>query len=106
MAQIVCLIYRISFLLKNEISKQLSDLFNLSFMTDTFPLVPKTAKVVLIFKKDTKLDYNYYHLISLLLNIEKNLEKSATILESYFRQRSPMCESKLPIQVALGAQGA
>ena len=51
MAQIVCLIYRISFLLKNEISKQLSDLFNLSFMTDTFPLVPKNAKVVLIFKK-------------------------------------------------------
>ena len=33
--------YRILFLLKNEISKQLVDLFNLSFMTGVFPSVPK-----------------------------------------------------------------
>ena len=33
--------YRILFLLKNEISKQLEDLFNLSFMTGVFPSVPK-----------------------------------------------------------------
>ena len=31
--------YRILFLLKNEISKQLADLFNLSFMTGVFPSV-------------------------------------------------------------------
>ena len=36
--------YRISFLLKNEISKQLADLFNLSFMTGIFPSVLKIAK--------------------------------------------------------------
>ena len=48
--------YRILYLLKNEIMKQLADLFNLSFMTGVFPLVLKTAKVVPVFKKDSKLD--------------------------------------------------
>ena len=64
--------YRISFLLKNDISKQLTDLFNLSFMTGVFPSVLKTAKVVPVFKKDSKLDYSNYCPISLLSNIEKN----------------------------------
>ena len=63
--------YRILFLLKNEISRQLADLFNLSFMASVFPSILKTAKVVLIFKKDSKLDYSNYCQISLLLNIEK-----------------------------------
>ena len=67
--------YRILFLLKNEISKQLADLFNLSFMTGVFPSVLKTAKVVPVFKKDSKLDYSNYRPISLLPNIEKILEK-------------------------------
>ena len=61
--------YRILFLLKNDISKQLADLFNLSFMTGVFPSVLKTAKVVPIFKKDSKLDYSNYHPVSLLSNI-------------------------------------
>ena len=64
--------YRILFLLKNEILKQLADLFNLSFMTGVFPSVLKTAKVVPVFKKDSKLDYSNYCPISLLSNIEKN----------------------------------
>ena len=38
--------YRILFLLKSDISKQLADLFNLSFLTGVFPSVLKTAKVV------------------------------------------------------------
>ena len=48
--------FRILFLLKNEISKQLADLFNLSFMTGVFPSALKSAKVVLVFKKDSKLN--------------------------------------------------
>ena len=36
--------YGILFLVKNEISKQLADLFNLSFITGVFPSVLKTAK--------------------------------------------------------------
>ena len=48
--------YRILFFLKNEIPKQLADLFNLSFVNCIFPSVLKTAKVVPVFKKDTKLD--------------------------------------------------
>ena len=66
---------RILFLLKNEISKQLADVFNLSFMTGVFPSVFKTAKVVPVFKKDSKLDYSNYRPISLLSNIEKILAK-------------------------------
>ena len=67
--------YRILFLLKYEISKQLADLFNLSFMTGVFPSVFKTAKVVPVCKKDSKSDYSNYRPISLLSNIEKILEK-------------------------------
>ena len=69
------ILYRILFLLKNDISKQLADLFNLSFLTGVFPSVLKTAKVVPAFKKDSKLDYSNYRPISLLSNIEKILEK-------------------------------
>ena len=68
--------YRILFLLKNEISKQLAGLFYFSFTTGVLPSVLKTAKVVPVFKKDSvKLDYSNYHPISLLSNIEKILEK-------------------------------
>ena len=65
--------YKILFLLKNEFSKQLVDLFNLPFMTGVFPSVLKTG--VPVFKKDSKLDYSDYRPISVLSNIEKILEK-------------------------------
>ena len=54
---------------------QLVDLFNLSFVTGAFLPILETAKVVPVFKKDSKLDYNNYQTISLLSNIEKILEK-------------------------------
>ena len=44
-------------------------------MTGVFPSVLKTAKVVPVFKKDSKLDYSNYRPISLLSNTEKVLEK-------------------------------
>ena len=44
-------------------------------MAGVFPSVLKTAKIVPVFKKDSKLDYSNYHPISLLSNIEKILEK-------------------------------
>ena len=44
-------------------------------MTGVFPSVLKTAKVVSVFKKDSKLDYSNYGPISILSNIEKILEK-------------------------------
>ena len=42
-------------------------------MTGAFPSVLKTAKVVPVFKKDSKLDYSNCRPISLLSNIEKVL---------------------------------
>ena len=62
-------------LLKQDISKQLADLFNLSFSSGSFPSILKTAKVVPVFKKGSKLDYCNYCPISLLSNVEKILEK-------------------------------
>ena len=44
-------------------------------MTGVFPSVLKTAKIVPVFKNDSKLDYSNYHPISLFSNIEKILEK-------------------------------
>ena len=44
-------------------------------MICVFPSVLKTAKVVPVFKKDSRLDYSNYHPISQLSNIEKILEK-------------------------------
>ena len=62
-------------MLKNDISEQLADLFNLSFTTGTFPSLLKTAKVIPIHKKDSKLNFTNYHPISLLSNLDKILEK-------------------------------
>ena len=53
----------------------MADLFNLSMKTGVFPTVLKIAKLVPVFKKDSRLDYSNYCPISLLSNIEKILEK-------------------------------
>ena len=58
-----------------DISKQLVDLFNLSFSSDSFPSILETAKVVSVFKKGSKLDCCNYRPISLLSNVEKILYK-------------------------------
>ena len=64
-------------LLKYDISQQLSDIFNMSFLTRQFPSVLKIAKVTTIHKKqsNSKVDYTNYRPISLLSNIEKIIEK-------------------------------
>ena len=62
-------------LLKNDISQQLSDIFNMSFSTRQLTSVLKIAKVTPIHKKQLKGDYTNYRPISLLSNIEKITEK-------------------------------
>ena len=47
---------KILILLKQDISKQLPDLFDLSFSSGSFPSILKAAKVVPVFKKGSKLD--------------------------------------------------
>ena len=62
-------------LLKNDISSQLSEIFNIFFSSGVFPSILKTAKVIPVHKKDSKLDFSNYRPISLLSNVEKILEK-------------------------------
>ena len=62
-------------LLKNDISSQLSETFNISFSSGAFASMLKTAKVIPVYKKDSKLDFSHYRPISLLSNIEKILER-------------------------------
>ena len=58
-----------------EISQHLADKFNLSFKIGIFPDSLKIAKVIPIHKKDLKVIVDYYHPISFLSNLDKNLEK-------------------------------
>ena len=55
------------------LTSQLSEIFNISFFSGVFPSILKTAKVIPVHKKDSKLDFSNYCPISLLSNIEKNL---------------------------------
>ena len=48
---------------------------NISFTTGTFPTLLKTAEVIPIHKKDSKLDFKNYRPVSLLSNLDKILEK-------------------------------
>ena len=59
---------------------QLTDLFYLYLVTGIFLPVLKTAKVVPVFKKDSKLDYSNYRPIFLLSIIEKILMKDCALL--------------------------
>ena len=61
-------------LLKNDISLQLTNIFNLSFSTGVFPSGLKIAKVIPIHKKESKLKRSNYRPIS-LSNLDKILEK-------------------------------
>ena len=62
-------------LTKDIICFPLSEIINLSFLTGTFPDNLKIAKIIPIFKNDSKLSCNNYRPISLLSNISKIFEK-------------------------------
>ena len=62
-------------LFKNEFSKPLSDMINLSFNQGIFLNLLKIANVIPTHKKGDKLDCNNYRPISLLSNISKMFEK-------------------------------
>ena len=62
-------------LLQDQISNHLVTIYNLSFSTGAFPSILKTAKVIPIHKKNSKLELSNYRPISLLSNIDKIFEK-------------------------------
>ena len=82
-------------LLQDQISNHLATICNLSFSTGVFPAILKTAKVIPIHKKNSKLEVSNYRPISLLSNIDKIFEKlmHSRLIESleekqilYYRQ--------------------
>ena len=62
-------------LLQDQIPNHLATICNLSFSTGVFPAILKTAKVIPIHKKNSKLEVSNYRPISLLSNIDKIFEK-------------------------------
>ena len=64
---------------KKDISKQLTNLFNLSFSSGSFPSTLKTAKIVPLFKKDFNLDCCNYRPISFSSNVGKIFYSHALI---------------------------
>ena len=62
-------------LAKDTLSGSLSELINKSFLSGTFPNVFKIAKVVPIFKAESRILCSNYRAISLLSNIRKIIEK-------------------------------
>ena len=59
----------------NIISPILSDIFNISFESGTYPAKLKMSKITPIFKSDDESDANNYRPISLLSNFNRILEK-------------------------------
>ena len=62
-------------LLKNDISLQMTNMFNLCFSTKVFSSGLNIAKVTPVHKKESKLKCSNYRPISLLSNLHKILEK-------------------------------
>ena len=66
---------KILHLIKDKISIPLSEVKNKSFSSGCFPSICKNAKLIPIFKIESRLLSNGYRPISLLLNISKIIEK-------------------------------
>ena len=62
-------------LFQDQITNHLATICNLSFSTGIFSAILKTAKVIPIHKKNSKLEVSNYRPISLLSNIDKSFEK-------------------------------
>ena len=75
-------------LLKNDISSQLSEIFNISFSSRVFPSILKTADVISVHEKDSKLDFPNYRPILLLCNIGKCLERLFNRIYKFFSDNS------------------
>ena len=71
------IVFQLKFLLfvQDQISKHLATICNLSFPAEIFPTILKTAKVIPIHKKDSRLEVSKYRPISLLSSIDKIFEK-------------------------------
>ena len=84
---------RILKLLKKDISRHLVDVFNLSFSSGIYPTPLKTAKVIPIHKKDSKLECSNYRPTALLSNIDKILEKLMHERHSNFLDKNKLIYS-------------
>ena len=72
-------------LLQDQISNHFATICNLSFSTGVFSPIVKTAKVIPIHKKNSKLEVSNLRPISLLSNIDNIFEKCAVDLLNFLR---------------------
>ena len=66
---------RILRLIEDIIAEPLSDVVNLAFVEGVFPEKLKTAEVIPVYKKDSRLSFDNYRPIFLLSNLDKIFEK-------------------------------
>ena len=85
-------------LLKDNISKHLSIIFNVSLATGILPEKLMVAKPILIHKKDSKLEFSNYRSTSLLSNVDKILEK---LMHNSFMKFLPEQKSFISNNLAL-----
>ena len=79
---------KILHLVQDQISKHLATICNLSFSTGIFSTILKTAKVIPIYKKDSKLEVSNCRPVSLLSNINNFFEKLMhSILIEFLQER-------------------
>lgn len=62
-------------LLINDVSYQLTGLFNLYFSHGVSPLIPKTNEIIPTYKKESKVKCSNYRQISFFSNIDKIIER-------------------------------
>ena len=72
-------------LLQDQISNHFATICKLSFSTGVFSPIVKTAKVIPIHKKNSKLEVSNLRPISLLSNIDNIFEKCAVDLLNFLR---------------------
>ena len=98
---------KILHLIKDKISIPLSELINKSFATGCFPNICKTAKVIPIFKTESRLLCNNYSSISLLSNISKIIEKIMhQRLNKFLEENNCFCNLQFGLHLNLSTNNA
>ena len=89
-------------LLKNDISSQLSEIFNISFSSGVFPSMLKIADVIPVHEKDSKLDFQiiaqfYFYVILKNIKSYKIFSDNSIIYSLQFGFRQKYSKAHAPL---------